>query len=261
MPIKTKKPIMQKPDENTLLKKMEIGKYQHSLEFICALGDPSRIEKGKKRGSDTGKATPKIVGAKFRALEPIRIIESPPGEDFLKDLMAYDPDNIKWRTCKAGEILLMTPFEYGVLLSIPEYFNGYVLGGDRPVCLTYTNPRKDKNAMHSVKKLPRVALRPCQANATIKDATIENVLEYSVETVNEVTGQTQKVKKILPGFEKWAPLAENPTGKRGRKPKAKATDPTKEKNPKAVKFISLLGDLVGDSVFDQESEEEFGEID
>lgn len=258
MPIKTKKPIQKNENTDTndnTIDYASIGKDQYNLAFICALGDPSRLEKGKKKDSDTGKVTSKVVGAKFQVLSRMQIPVSPPLDDFWKNLMSYDPDNITWEWHEAGDIVLMTPFEYGLLLSQPS-FNGYCLGGDRPVCITITTPRKDKDAMQTIKKLPRVTLRPYGTTDTYKDTTIEDVLTCTTEIVNEETGQKRKKKTIKPGFEKWAPIIGKDT-KRGRKAKPKNLEPTKEPNLKAKNYLDMLGVFISKDVVMPNEEESF----
>lgn len=262
MPIKTKKKLPNadiKDKENTL-DYAAIGKDQYNLAFICALGDPSRLEKGKRKDSDTGKMTSKVVGAKFQVLARMQIPVSPPQEDFWKNLMSYDKDNITWEWHEAGDIVLMTPFEYGLLLSQPS-FNGYCLGGDRPVCITITTPRKDKAAMQTIAKLPRVTLRPYGTNDTYKDTTIEDVLTCTTEIVNEETGQRRKKKTINPGFEKWAPIIGRENAKRGRHAKPKSAEPTKEPNVKASNYLDMLGTFIKRDVLAPSEEEEFDDAD
>lgn len=254
MPIKTKKPIPDNKKKSEVWESMEIGKDQYNLEFICALGDPSRMEKGKKKDSDTGKVTPKTVGAKFRVLSRLQIPESPPQEDFAKNLMSFDKDDIQWVWHEAGDIVNLTPFEYGLLLSQPN-FNTFCLGGDRPVCLTITSARKDKGALNAITKLPRVTLRPYGTTQTYKDTTIEPVLECKTVIVNELTGQRKKVKTIIEGYEKWEPLTIQGESKRGRKAKSKTADPTKTPNEKAKTYLEMLNTLVDTNTISPEEEE------
>lgn len=258
MPIRTTKkftkPESESQDMASLVSDTAIGKDQYKLAFICALGDPSKLEKGKKKDSDTGKVTSKIVGAKFEVLDTLAIPVSPPRDDFSKNLMSFDPDNITWETHNAGDIIYMTPFEYGLLLS-QSNFNGYCMGGDRPVRVMYTTPRKSKNPMESIDKIPRVTLRPYNSADTYKDTTIEDVLDYTTEIVNEVTGQKRKKKTIKKGFEKWAPLCGPDEAKRGRRPKAKAEEPSKEPNLKAKEYLDRLGNFIPRDVVPPEAEE------
>jgi hypothetical protein len=223
--------------------KKELGRDCKKLAFVCGLGDPSRLDRGKQKDANTGKATIKLVGARFKVLEPITYYSCLPKEDFRSNLMSYDESTIELKTAEPGQILDLTPFEYGMLLSQPE-FNGYCLGGDIPVALLCPKVQA-KDPMGSAKALPRVSLRSIYKNKRLKDFSIEPVLEYK-EVTNPETGQTKKVKTIRPGFEKFTPLV----GSAKKPVKAKKTEPegeaTTQENVNATRFLELLGKAVSD---------------
>lgn len=179
------------------------------IAFVAALGDPSRDDitpadenKGIERRID-----PTIVGFAFKVLEDMEIPDCGTQDDLKENNMSYANINGK-RMAKAGEVVYLTRFETGMLLS-PEEFNGKATGGELPVVVTYQSSgaasKKGTTATVSeATKVPSVALRPLKKGSSIKDIEMIPVLDFTSEKLPN--GKTRKKRTIRPGFEKWAPL-------------------------------------------------------
>lgn len=186
-----------------------LGSMSDKLEFVAALGDPSRddvtpanLEKNIPKRTD-----PTIVGYAFKALVDMEVPECGTGDDLKDNPMSYkDKDGV--RSVKAGETFYLTRFETGMLLSRNE-FNAKVTGGQMPVIVSYTfYGQKSKDgtlpSVTSATRVPSVTLRPAQTGQSIKDIKMIPVLTFTTE--QEANGRKRKKRAIIPGFEKWAPL-------------------------------------------------------
>lgn len=163
------------------------------------------------------------------------------GDDFKSNRMSYVDPNGK-RAVKAGEEFNLTPFETGMLLSLPEY-NARATGGEVQVSVAYTSTAK-KNAKGQLQtvsngdKIPSVALRAIGKSQSIKDIKMRHVLEFTVEKLQN--GQTRKKRVLNPGYENWEPLCKEAprrvsTGSTGSGASQKAA-----RNQGAASFLAIV---------------------
>lgn len=226
-------PVDENIDSETL------GSKSDKIEFIAALGDPSRddvtpanLEKGIERRVD-----PTIVGYAFKVLEDMEVPECGTDDDLKDNPMSYKDKDGK-RMAKAGETIYLTRFETGMLLSQPE-FNTRITGGNMPVSVSYTFFGKPKDGklptVTSQTRIPSVTLRPSQVGQSIKDIKMIPVLSYTVE--KDDRGRTRKKRTINQGFEKWAPLCKERTvAARARS----AVSQKAVRNNKAAAFLQIV---------------------
>ena len=217
---------------------VEYGSAVADLAFVCPLGDPSNEDTTTVKAEDgtkTKKVTSTIVGYRFKVLKDMQVPDCGTNEKFKSDPMNFDKiDN--WRPAKAGEEILLTPFETALLLSQPQ-FNGGCEGGEKPVSCVYASKAlkvKGDEKVSAVTATPRVSLRA--KTGSIKDFDIEDVLTY--EKV-EINGAPRKKRTIKPGFEKWAPLAAVATKVAGSRKKA-GVDKSKVANQNAQAFLAFV---------------------
>lgn len=217
-----------------------LGIKSDKLEFVAALGDPSRDD---VTPADVKKGTPKridptIVGYAFKVLEDMEVPECGTGDDLKDNPMSYKDKDGK-RMAKAGETIYLTRFETGMLLSQPE-FNSRVTGGNMPVSVSYTffGPKPKDGALPTVtstSRIPSVTLRPAQTGQSIKDIQMIPVLTFTAE--KDANGRPRKKRTIIPGFEKWAPLCKERTV--AARPRAGATAKA-ARNKKADIFLQIV---------------------
>lgn len=227
--------------ENAAAENAVFGTARKDLAFVCPLGDPSNPDTTRIKsedGTESKKVTSTIVGYKFKVLKDMMIPDCGTNDAFKNDPMNFDNvDN--WRQAKAGEEVLLTPFEMALLLSQPQ-FNGGCDGGEKPVtCVYQTKTLRSKEGAvataSAAAATPRVSLRA--TTGSIKDFDIEDVLTFETKVVN---GANRKFRTIKPGFEKWEPLAKTAVRKAaGGRAKAEA-DPTKVANKNAQAFLSYV---------------------
>lgn len=218
------------------------GASRKDLAFVCPLGDPSQPDTTRvdmPDGTKDKKVTSTIVGYRFKVLKDMKVPNCGTNEGFKKDPMNYvDVEN--WVNAKAGEEILLTPFETALLLSQPE-FNGGCDGGEKPVSCVYQTKKmvaKDGTVptASAVATTPRVSLRA--AVGSIKDFDIEDVLTFTEEFEN---GKKRKIRTIKDetAYAKWVPLTVAAARKSTGKAKA-AADPTKMANKNAAAFLSFV---------------------
>lgn len=217
-----------------------LGSMSDKIEFIAALGDPSRddvtpanIEKGIAKRVD-----PTIVGYAFKVLVDMEIPDCGTGEDLKDNPMSYKDKDGK-KMVKAGETIYLTRFETGMLLSRPE-FNTRVTGGNMPVCVAYTfyGPKSKEGNLPTVTsttRIPSVTLRPAQTGQSIKDIQMIPVLSFTSE--KDANGRNRKKRTINPGFEKWAPLCSERTV--AARPRTGASQKA-ARNKKADIFLQIV---------------------
>lgn len=196
------------------------GILSDKIAFVCCLGDPSRLDitpaNPAKEGSQE-RQDPTIVGYRFKALVDMDVPDVEPGADFqgLKNPMSYSGDVTKKRRVKAGETFDLTRFETGVLVSSEEV-NAKIFGNeDLKVIASYVVSSK-KTASGAVVKattaLPTVTLRSVDNGKSVKDVPFVNVLTFEAIPTGKMTKSNKpmvrKVRKIIPGFEKWSKLCE-----------------------------------------------------
>lgn len=211
------------------------------IAFVAAIGDPSRDdvtpanpEKGIEKRVD-----PTIVGFAFKVLEDMEVPDCGIPEDLKENNMAYVNAQGK-KAVKAGEIVHLTRFETGLLLS-PEEFNSKATGGEMPVGCTYTIKKETAKSgatatVSSASRVPTVSLRPLKTGMSIKD--IEMILCLDFTTESKENGQTRKKRVIKPGFEKWESLCKVSTTTRTRSTSASAKQATRSKG--AVEFLKIV---------------------
>lgn len=112
------------------------GSKSHTLEFICALGDPSSSQSRKE--GNTYVPCKAVIGAKFRFLEDAMCPYAP-----LKENCANTTDTVPLTEVQvhAGDVVALNLTEYAALLAKVEYA-GRATGGSTPVMLGCT-VRKD----------------------------------------------------------------------------------------------------------------------
>lgn len=218
------------------------GEARKDLAFVCPLGDPSNPDTTKVKAADgtvDTKVTSTIVGYKFKVLKDMMVPDCGTNDGFKNDPMNY-ADVDKWIQAKAGDVIMLTPFETALLLSQPQ-FNGGCEGGEKPVsCVYQTKVLKAQKGgvatASAASATPRVSLRA--QVGSIKDFDIEDVLTYTVKKLEN--GTTRKERTMKPGYDKWAPLAKAAT-KRATGTKAKAeVDPRKVANKNAQSFLAFV---------------------
>lgn len=215
-----------------------LGSKSDKIQFMAPLGDPSRddITTTEKDGKAVRTVTPTIVGYQFKVLEDMEVPECGTGDDLKNNPMSFKDPNGK-RMAKAGEIINLTRFETGMLLSPPE-FNARATGGDgiKVVCayqVTGTRTKTGAVAKASESsKIPTVSLRALEGS--VKDVAMVHVLDC--ETKTRENGTTQKIRHIKPGFEKWEPLCKSAT----RKPSTAAATPKTQRNSGAETFLKIV---------------------
>lgn len=217
------------------------GTASKDLAFVMPLGNPAKKDTTSKTLDDGTKGkieTPALCGYRFKLLKDMLIPDCGTDDRLANDLMNFT--KVDWVQKKAGEEVDLTFFETAALLSQPQ-FNGYCLGGEIQVgCVYKLDATVTKGGVEKVSgstSAPRVSLRPLQ-QGSIKDNGIIPVLE--VERKVRENGTVRMIKTIIPGFEKWAPLAKNATPKTGaskaRGDKAQGT----AFNPKAAAFMAFV---------------------
>lgn len=218
---------------------VEYGSARADLAFVCPLGDPSNDDTTTvtdPNGNKTKKVTPTIVGYRFKVLKDMQIPACGTNEKFKNDPMNFDKiDN--WIPAKAGQEIDLTPFETALLLSQPQ-FNGGCDGGEKPVSCVYTSKLlkgQGGDKVSAVTSTPRVSLRA--QTGSIKDFDILPVLTF--EKV-EVNGVPRKKRTIIPGFEKWAPLAAVATKVAGSRGKSAGVNKSKVANQNAQAFLAFV---------------------
>lgn len=219
----------------------EYGKLSDKLKFVAALGDPSRDDVTVKEvnGKQVRKVDPTIVGYRFVADVDLEVPDCKPGDDLKDNLMSFTGDPNNTRHVPAGTTFDLTKFETGMLISREE-FNGKALGGERQVVCAYTSTAKKASDGKIAKTsaaaaVPTVALRAL--SGSIKDYEMIPVLEFKKEVGDK--GQTKKIRKILPGFEKWEALCKEAV--RRTSTRTGATSQANQRNKGAAAFLQIAG--------------------
>lgn len=216
------------------------GSKRMTLAFKRPLGNPADKDTTTFKKADGQEETlikPRIVGAVFECLEDMKVPNFGTTEKFREDPMDYEDLN-RWVDAKKGEEVYLTPAEFAVLLSQPE-FNGGCDGGEIPCFCVYAEKAlKAKSGLTSVASLPRVALRI--HNGSIKQLEYENVLDF--EQVKTEGNATRNIKHLKEGdkYAKWAPLAVNATGKSARAGRAGKVQDTNKVNERAERFLRFV---------------------
>ena len=217
-----------------------LGSKSHTIEFVAALGDPSRDDITPGKNGEDKRVDPVIVGYRFRALEDVVVPDCGTTPNLKTDLMDFDSEKVdNTRVVKKGETFDLTRFETGLLLAPPE-FNGKVTGGQKPViCVYQTSATKSANGEVTKKtdmgKMPGVSLRAVEGS--IKDYQIIPVLEFTKEP-GAGKGMVVKKRTIIPGFEKWEPLCRVATRTAGAKGAASAAG--NQRNQRAAAFLNIV---------------------
>lgn len=219
------------------------GSKSDTLEFVAALGDPSRDDVTPKIGPDgTEKKSvdPTIVGYAFKSKEAIEIPDFGTPKDLKKNAMGYE--NLEGsRKVKAGEVFYLTRMETGALLSRDEY-SGRATAGDMPVTVVYgTNKKVSKTGQQSAaaagSEIPSISLRAINPKSSIKDIKMIHVLESTKD--QGPGGRTIKKRTLNPGFEKWASLCVVAARPKGARTGA-GTKPASLRNEKSIAFRAIL---------------------
>ena len=185
-----------------------LGSLRDKVAYVAALGDPSKkdttnvVQKNGDKEVTKPIIRPRIVGYRLKILEDMQVPDCGTTAAFKSDAMNF-ADSYKWRQAKAGEVVDLTPYETALLLSQDE-FSGSITGGEHPMTCVYNT--KEKKGVSTGEEghtsVIRVSLRAVKGS--IKDLPYVPVLECE-KVVRD--GAETTIKKILPGFEKWAPFA------------------------------------------------------
>lgn len=220
-----------------------LGIMSDKVAFVAPLGDPSTpdITPADESKGIARKSLPTIVGYRMKALVDMTVPDCGTGADFKKNRMSFDESKKNNRKAvKAGETFDMTPFEIGMLLS-PVEFNGKATGGEIPVTVAYQfykSKSKDGEPAKMTKRIPAVSLRAMNKGQSIKDVDMIPVLTFTANKTD--TGRTtSKDRKIIPGFEKWAPLCV--TQAVGGSRTGSSTSEANLRNKNADMFLSIVG--------------------
>lgn len=214
-----------------------LGKKSDTLEFVCALGDPSRDDVTNRvvNGKQVSDTSATIVGYRFKSKEDITIPDCGTQDDLKTNPMSFkDIDGVK--QVKAGETFDLTRFETAMLLSGEDY-NARATGGSLQVVACYVTKGNSKKGKGTVAKAtadawPTLSLKGI--NGSVKDVKMVNVLSFTAE--KRPNGTTRKIRTIVPGFEKWAPLCKEAV----RKPGASSASNANMRNKGAESFMNMV---------------------
>lgn len=155
------------------------GTKSKTIAFVCALGDP--LVKQSRTENNATVPSNKVVGYKFKALEPVDVPLAPL-KNHWKDML--DVESKGTRHIEAGEIFALNLVETSLLISRIEYA-GRFEGEDHTVCLFATSS-KNRNEL-----LPVLSL---EGKGSIKEG-MELIGEV---TVNENGGRG--IPKLKPEY-------------------------------------------------------------
>lgn len=186
-----------------------IGSKSHTIEFIAALGDPSRSDVTQATKDSPKRTDPTIVGYAFKATEDLMVPDVNPDKDFASNLFSFIKEEAhNTRPVKAGEQFNLTKAETALLISREEY-NGVFSGGTMDVVANYTK-KQMKNSAGKVMDTGAadakfiVSLRAANKGQSIKDREMIPVLTFTKESTPN--GGTRVNREIIPGFEKFNQL-------------------------------------------------------
>lgn len=214
-----------------------LGKMSDTLEFVCALGDPSRDDVTTRvvGGKQVKDNSAKIVGYRFKSKVDITIPDCGTQSDLKSNPMSYDNINGQ-KQVKAGEVFDLTRFETALLLSGEDY-NARATGGSLQVVACYVTKGGGKNGKGTVAKAAQESWPTCSLkgiNGSVKDMKMVNVLTFTAE--KRSNGTTRKTRTIVPGFEKWLPLCEEATKKSG----VSRSQDVNSRNKGAESFMNMV---------------------
>ena len=207
-----------------------VGRLSSSVALVGLLGDPSDPDVITEKDADGNKkaqdSKPRVVGYIIKNVgnEPLKYWSSPLAKNWTrKDRMSHIPEETVDAVIAPGETANLTLFETAVLFSTPEV-NLVASGGDLVATGVFSkrNSRQATENTDSQNQNFLIRVSP----GSIRDMKYTEILTFEERTA-EGGGVTRTGHKIIPGFEKFAPIAEN-RGRRGR------TGGSATRAPKAV---------------------------
>lgn len=191
----------------------ELGKLSDSIALVAVLGDPTDIDTAKVKDTDeNGKETertsnlPRAVGYRLKNVgtEPVTYFEFGLPENFShSDRLAHN-DEFTEKQLAPGEEALLTIYETAALIATPE-FNGRFKGGETPISANFSQSSNKEGVETTKENSTSVRFLVNVKGLTIRDLPVEEVL---TATQSEKNGRkTYTDRKIKPGYEKFAPVA------------------------------------------------------
>lgn len=177
-----------------------IGSKSDTLVFKTLLGTNAQKSQRRVQGSERADC-PKTVGALFVSTEDIEIPEI---DVTLNNKTGIEPDQVQWKSVKAGEEFQLSIYEVMYLITKPEY-GGFASYEGNPRAVQFI--AKTKAFLENKAKLPTPTLTLEKGMGSIK---------ASITEIDEKVGGVWKVKDQY--AEKFGPLYQPKRGTRTAKP-------------------------------------------